>query len=68
VLSQLSRHSSQQGELLNESRVFFGQRDFGPEVALYVTRDRCCDFKNMLAKKIPEKIGVFCLNYCYFLQ
>jgi hypothetical protein len=30
--------------------------------------DRCYDFKNILGKKIGEKIGVFCSNYCHFLQ
>jgi hypothetical protein len=33
-----------------------------------VTRDRCYDFLNIFAEKFSEKIGVFCSNYCYFLQ
>jgi hypothetical protein len=32
------------------------------------TKDRCYDFLNIFAENFRENIGVFCSNYCKFLQ
>jgi hypothetical protein len=35
---------------------------------IWSTRDRCYDFLNIFAETFSKNIGVFCSNYCMFLQ
>jgi hypothetical protein len=62
----------QKGELLFLSKALNGHfsNDLFGELFFQSKQywHRCYDFKNIFTEKFGENIGIFCSNYCLFMQ